>query len=136
MQFSLKFTAIILVSFFTVKTAISTAAETLSTSTSEQIMARGEQGNNPSRKRLRHTKQESIRAPLSSYNRAFQTGLGVAHACGYSRGNNTSACATLNSSISILSNGCSKGDRNACQWTRQLYDLEATARASSYIQSL
>jgi hypothetical protein len=98
-------------------------------------MARGEQRNNLSRKRLRRTKRESIRAPLSTYNRAFQTGLGVAHACGYSRGNNTSACATLNSSISILSNGCSKGDRNACQWVRQLYDLEAAARTSSYIQS-
>jgi hypothetical protein len=41
----------------------------------------------------------------------------------------------LDSSISILSEGCAKGDRNACQWVRELYDLEAAATASTYIQS-
>jgi hypothetical protein len=144
MQFFIKASAIVLASVFTVTTAIVPTAEASPTSTSEQIIARAEQRSSSSRKRVRRNKRQPRRSTRPTQrnqqsgvasNQAFQTGLGVVAACGYSRRSNTSACSTLDSSISILSEGCAKGDRNACQWVRELYDLEAAATASTYIQS-
>lgn len=142
MQFFVKASAIVLASVFTATTAIVPTAEAFPSSTSEQIIARAEQRNSSSRKRVRRNKRQSRRStrPIqrsqqSAYSQAFLAGSGVAYACGYSRGSNTSACATLNDNIRILSDGCAKGDKNACQWVGELYALEHSGKMSSEIRS-
>jgi hypothetical protein len=144
MKFAIKVSVIVLASVFTATTVIFPSAEASPTSTSEQMIVRAEQQNNRSRKRVRRTKRQPLRSTRPTgrnqqsltYNEAVSAGLIVAYDCGYSQGTNTSACTTFNNSISILSNGCNKGDRNACQWVRKLYDLEGEARLSRFNPSL